>query len=44
MVMWLIPLRELGTGANRVGYYYADYTAGNTMPDSAKATVNFVEE
>lgn len=33
-----------GTGANRVGYYYADYTAGNTMPDSAKATVNFVEE
>ena len=33
-----------GTGANRVGYYYADYTVGNIMPDSAKATVNFVEE
>ena len=33
-----------GTGANRVGYYYADYTVGNIMPDSAKAKVNFIEE
>lgn len=33
-----------GTGANRLGYYYADYTADNSMPDSAKAKVNFIEE
>ena len=33
-----------GTGANRVGYYYADYSADNTMPDSAKAKVNFIKE
>ena len=33
-----------GTGANRVGYYYADYTVGNIMPDTAKAVVNFLDE
>ena len=33
-----------GTGANRVGYYYADYTVGNIMPDTAKAVVNFLVE
>ena len=33
-----------GTGANRVGYYYADYTPDHTMPDTAKAVINFIDE
>ncbi len=32
------------TGANRVGYYYADYTPDHTMPDTAKAVINFIDE
>lgn len=40
----ITTIEGTGTGANRVGYYYADYTPDHTMPDTAKAVINFIDE